>query len=544
MYGAINIVTNEVEENIASVTYGTNNTLSTYAGITESKDDFKYTFNLGYDRTDGIDVLYKEMMGDDNFSEFQFIQSNYGTIITDDYSSEKQFEKWRTYINFYGSFKDIYVAASHIDVYNEFFFLYPAFNKGNSLGTNSTRFTLGYQKQIFPSFSINARASYGFTTNDYAYDFFADLFYGTQFEYYRNLETVLDLKYTVSNKLNIVVGGQYDGIFNFKNVTDVAGSLDPALTNRMQTSRKGNGRVGTFTQINYKPINNLKLVGGLRLEIIPAYSVEFFINGASADSNFPPDKYMVDVEASDLIVNPRLAAVYTLKNDHIFKLMFGEATQVQALGFDPKKQRTFEFDYLFTKKIFSAGLNVFRNYFWNVINSEYLYDYETGTYSEVFTNSGNLINTGAEFNFILQPLTNIKLEIGGMYQKTIDKNNKNLTVAYSPDLLGQAKVLYQFRKFSLSIIAYYVDEMESLWIKENPNTGEEGHRLGDKADSYFTLGANLRVDNIYKGLFANIRISNLLDTKIRYPTVQTTSTLVKGTYGTGQMIYGTIGWKF
>lgn len=544
MYGAINIVTNEVEENIASVSYGLNNTLSTYAGITDNKDDFKYTFNLGYDRTDGINALYKEMMGEENFSEFQFIQSNYGTVVPDDYSSEKQFEKRRTYVNFYGRFKDVYIAATHIDVYNELFFLYPAYDEGNSLNTNSTRFTLGYQKQIVPSFSINARASYGFTNDDYGYDFFADLFYGTQFSHYRHLETVLDLKYTFSNKLDIVLGGQYDGLFNYKNVTDVAGSLDPALTNRIQTAQHGNGRVGAFTQINYKPISNIKLVGGIRLEKVPAYSIEYFINGASTDSNFPPEKFTVDVEASDLIINPRLAAVYTMKNNHIFKLMFAEATQMQPLGFEPKKQRTFEFNYLFTQKKYSIGLNVFRNYFWNVINSEYLYDQETGTYSEIYTNSGNLKSTGFELNFITQPFTNFKVELGGMYQKTIDENNKSIAVAYSPDLLGQAKVLYQIQKFSFSVIAHYVDEMESLWIKDNPNTGEEGHRLGNKADSYFIVGANVRVDNIYKGLFANLRVSNLFDTEIRYPAVQTTSSLIKGTYGRGRMIFGTIGWKF
>jgi hypothetical protein len=78
--------------------------------------------------------------------------------------------------------------------------------------------------------------------------------------------------------------------------------------------------------------------------------------------------------------------------------------------------------------------------------------------------------------------------------------------------------------------------MESMWIAQNPISGEAAHRLGDKSNSYFIVGANIRADNIYKGLFANIRISNLFDTEIRYPTIQTTSSLIKGTYGQDRVI--------
>ena len=50
-------------------------------------------------------------------------------------------------------------------------------------------------------------------------------------------------------------------------------------------------------------------------------------------------------------------------------------------------------------------------------------------------------------------------------------------------------------------------------------TGElSGSRIGDKSDKYFLLGANFRVDDIFKGLYLNCRCSNLLDKEVRYPT--------------------------
>ncbi len=78
------------------------------------------------------------------------------------------------------------------------------------------------------------------------------------------------------------------------------------------------------------------------------------------------------------------------------------------------------------------------------------------------------------------------------------------------------------------------------------NPDGTGQRIGGDTSSYFTLGANLRFDNLFgKGLYLNIKGSNLLDEDIRYPaTTNNNGLFPKGTLGMGTSVPATVGWKF
>ena len=52
------------------------------------------------------------------------------------------------------------------------------------------------------------------------------------------------------------------------------------------------------------------------------------------------------------------------------------------------------------------------------------------------------------------------------------------------------------------------------------------------------------IDVYYSDKFVELKFSNILDTEIRYPTIQSTSPLANGTLGQIRMIFATIGWKF
>lgn len=546
MYGAINIVTNEASKNTVATSYGNNNKLNTIARVAGQEGDIKYVFNFGFDKTDGLDVEYNDLMGTDNFSDFQLIESFLGETIPDDYSSKKHFEKEQRYFYFYGNFKDFYISATHINNYYERFFIYPTINNGVSSHNNKTGFTLGWQKEVTNYLSVNAKSSYYHNSENENYDLLTKINYGITNSKYNIVETELDLNFKISDKFNFVLGGKYYTLFDYLSVIDIPTAGDPNNINNLRYSKKGDdlGTGAGFTQFTYSPINNLKIVAGIRLEKSKAFTRNYQLYGGSTDPNFLPEIGTMHYNETDLIIIPRVAAVYTFNDNHIFKLLYGEATQMQGEEFKAKKQTTYEFDYLFTKENYTLSLSVFRNSFENLLNYEFLYSSQTQVYSEAITNSGNMYTNGAELNFITQPFTDFKIEVGGTYQQTIDADNKDITVAYSPNFLGQIKMFYVLGKFSFAITGYYVDEMESLWIKENPITNEPAHRLGKKAEGYFNLGTNIRADNIYKGLYANLRVSNILDTEIRYPTIQSTSPLANGTLGQIRMIFATIGWKF
>jgi len=542
-FGAINIVTNIDEENIASFSYGSDNTLNTFARLSGGTENFKYSLNVGFERNDGINVKYRDLMGDANFSAFQDLETSFRETIPDDFSTEKHFEKEQKYLNFYGHLKDFYLSASLISNYYEYFRLFPAFEKGTNIKTDYGGITLGYKKEILSSFLLNVKASYHNTSVFWGYNFFNHLFYGNSYNNYSIFEGELDLDYSPSEKINIVVGGKYNTLINSNSVIDIPSSGDPTLTNYAIRFIKSGGTIAGFTQVNFSPLKNMKIIGGIRFEKVNEITLEYFTNGASIDPNFPPTKLEETTEGSDLIIIPRAALVYALRDNHIVKLMYGEATQIQG-EFDPKKQKTAELNYLYTKDKYSIGLNVFRNNFENLIDVKYVFQPATSQYTIEYTNTGSMSTNGIEFSIIAKPLKDLKVELDATYQQTENKNDKDIDVSYSPNLLGQIKVLYQFGKFSFGLTGYYVDEMESLWIAENLITNEPAHRIGDKASNHFIVGANVRINNIYKGLFVNLRVSNIFDTEIRYPTVQSTSPFAKGTLGQKRFVFGTVGWKF
>ncbi len=542
MYGAINIVTNEGGKNLASVSYGSDNTYQMFARATGRCDNFNYTLNIGFNKSDGVDVKYKDIMGDADFSEFQKDEDTlYAQSIPDDFSTEKQLENELRYINFYGSFNGVYISALYLNEIFEQFFLFPAFDDGNRENNSTTHFTLGYQKKLYPTFSLNTKVSYQKITMDFDYDFFVPSFYGNVHEHYNIGESVVDLNYTPFERLTIVAGLKYATAFNLLNITDVADSRDTNITNTRETADFSEGKFGTFLQVSYNPVSHLRLIAGMRFEKASAFTREVIINGGAASST---KSARIVFDDSDWQVIPRMAAVYSLTDKHIFKLLFGEATQFHHYGFDPKKQMTFEFDYLFTEKAYSIGLNAYQSKLENRVDFEFDFDWETSTYSNTVTNSGDITTTGVELNFIAQPYPNFKVEVGGAYQISTDDENSDITVAYSPNLLGQLRAIYRIKNYSLGITGYYVDEMESMWIKEDTTSKVGAHRLGAGSWDYFITSANLRADDIFKGLFASLHVSNLFDRTIKYPTTQTTSQLQRGTFGPGRVITATLGWKF
>jgi hypothetical protein len=98
----------------------------------------------------------------------------------------------------------------------------------------------------------------------------------------------------------------------------------------------------------------------------------------------------------------------------------------------------------------------------------------------------------------------------------------------------------------MAITGNYVDSMETFWDETKVSPGNpKGSRIGEKTPGYFTLGANLRIENVWmNGLYFNIRCSNLLDEEIRFPTATLNSFLDKGTLGSGRTFLVSLGYKF
>lgn len=159
-----------------------------------------------------------------------------------------------------------------------------------------------------------------------------------------------------------------------------------------------------------------------------------------------------------------------------------------------------------------------------------------------------MVTNGTELTLNAEPFKNFRLELSGTYQDTEDKRPgyETIDVAYSPKSLGYIKVSYRTKAFSLAVTGNYVGAMETFWDDTIINQdGSIGNRIGNRVDGYFLLGANLRIDNLFlKGLYLNIRCSNLLDEDIYYPTFTNNPWATKGTIGIGRTFLLNVGLKF
>ncbi|GAI07409.1 unnamed protein product, partial [marine sediment metagenome] len=102
---------------------------------------------------------------------------------------------------------------------------------------------------------------------------------------------------------------------------------------------------------------------------------------------------------------------------------------------------------------------------------------------------------------------------------------------------------------SIAILVNYVDKMYASWDASlsdpnNPNSEPVG-RLGEMADSYLLLGANIRVRKfLIKNLSLNLKASNILDTKYHYATSPNAEWADKGLLGNGRYFQAALSYGF
>lgn len=258
---------------------------------------------------------------------------------------------------------------------------------------------------------------------------------------------------------------------------------------------------------------------------------------------------------------PRFAMIYKFTDNNIFKLLYGKAINRPSFfqnsknsldpmrdDLQPEKIQTIEMNYIADiSRNFSLSAGIFRNELNNLITRNIHTD-ASGNYITWSANAGKMITHGFELSLILELIKGLKIELNSTYQKTEDKRPgyENIATAYSPNLLGYIKAAYRTKGFTLSLSGNYVDDMETYW--DETLTDEKnpfGRRIGDRVNGYFVLGANLRIkDILIKGLYINIRCSNIFNEEVRYPTFTNNQWATRGTIGPGRVFLFSAGFKF
>lgn len=551
-FGVINIFTDDPSTeplNIVSVSGGSEKTKKLFLRLEGGSGDFNYAVNASFSDTYGIDEPLDKMMTPPiPFTVFG---------LSEDHRTGGQFEGKRKYFNFSGHFKDVYVDLTYNESDQEGYIPFPSPTDGSLVQFNSTRLLLGYRKKLSDKFTIDGKLNYSQIQASYDYDYFFEDFYGVQQNKSKALEAELDAFIKPSKNLDIKTGLHYRAVIDVSNSFDLP-SLGPLSTvNHYFYLGEGDNIVtqAFFAQVTYKPLKNLELVAGLRLEQMPEYKL------GNLQTIDPVTQTRIEATYSEDKIEfiPRLALVYSFNDRNIVKLLYGKAINRPSFfqnsknmldfkrdGLQPEYLQTLELNYI---GAISPQITVNASIFWNTLENLVTRIVVLEPNYEIwFANAGKMVTKGVELTLKTRPFKGFSLEFSGTYQETEDKleGYENIDVAYSPNMLGYVKASYRYKKFTLAVTGNYVGEMETFWDDSlsNPN-GPLGNRIGEKVPGYFNLGANLRMEDILlKGLYLNFRVSNLLDEEIRYPTTTGYTWPNLGTLGHPRFFMLTLGYKF
>jgi len=552
-FGVINIITNEVNQKEGSKSYISLASGSRYANRLFGRtsyvyDEGKIVTNVGNYQEDGLDVPYSRLE-----SKFMGLEGN---LSTKDRLASKQ-----KYLDLSGNYKDIYFGLIHTDTDTRGFNSRPTINHGTFKQLEETHLRLGYKKDFSERLSMDSKLTYAHHRSYLRYD--APIPVNTfdfQDEYATAYEGEITLQWKSSKLFDLTSGLYYRRTPNVRTYVDLPG-LPSAVAFQKSSQNLASGEAlvnqAIFSQLNYHPDKQWKLTAGLRLEKILGYDALVEYGATPATYKQTVAKYA----DQKLAVIPRFAAIYTPNQEHIFKLMYGKAINAPSFGqnttaraegnlppLNAEQIETYELNYItYLSPQYMLNINLFHNRLKNLLERLMKVD-QFSKYTSFLGNGGKWSTNGVEIGLQARPNDQITLDLNLTYQQTKDSLRPNIEPAYSPNVLGQFKLIYQFDKqLSFALTNYYVSKMEVFFDPSLKNLdGSFGRRInGVPSKSYLVTGANIRYqDWLSKGTFLNLRVNNLFNKEITYPTFSRNNWIDKGSVGEERNFMLTLGYEF
>lgn len=459
--GVINIITNDVPDegttSMVSLTRGSLNTNEIFSKLAGKSGDFQYSFNGAITTSDGLDLNYIDL------------QSNplvLGAFGVDPAATTKnQLTSDNKYFNFSGKFKNFIFSMDYSDHQQGMIGVLPSLNYdkgwlGDIKGSNV------HAAYTLPLVSDKIEVVAKFTNSDYSYgaddlhvlapNQFMHMHVATTAQEYE-LNTFLNL----SEQLKINVG-LYD-----RHVSKLEQTSDIALLglNNVQTFITDKHPLNTFAvfaQLDFSPIDKLKLVVGARAETTQDYIIE----AKEMDSlNQWTPSWNRETSIGDLQFIPRFAAIYSPNDNHVVKFIYSQSTKrpsyVQLMnnfdangnGLDFANMTTYELNCLTT---LGGRVSLNTSLYYNQLTDLIVrtIDVSSGSVVTNSSNNGKATTTGAELTMKAEIIDNLKAEVSYTYQNTTDHTAgmDEVDFSFAPSSLAYFKLSYNINdsfKFGL-----------------------------------------------------------------------------------------------
>jgi len=456
--------------------------------------------------------------------------------VTDpNYSTGGLLEQESKYFGLSGAYNNWLFDIAYNETDIGLFLLVPPLGDGYYRNAVNTSLMLGYQTEVNEMVAIDFRTTYNNTNRSDNAELLVEGVENTQVVDFNSLELEFLTTITPSKKTSIVAGINYRTMSDLRDVIDgpSIGVINESFEKTDRTTQ------AIFGQITYQALESLSLVAGLRYEDLQSYQTSGISNGG-----LPNQSTFGDTRGDIQTTSPRLAAIYSVNERNVIKFLYGEANRLGDDELEPEITKTAEVNYIYSRGNFFSSISLFHNQLQDLVIKDLVF--ENGNLVSKKRNGGEITTYGIELIFNGDLTEHLFGEFSITLQDSTNENNKDIEVGYSPKTVAHAKLAYKNVNTTLSVLGRYISSMETLYdlTKQNPDSSF-GARVGDKIDDYFVLDFNVRQDHVYKAMYLNLKISNLLDEEIRYPNNQETNELLdRGTIGEERMIMGTVGVKF
>jgi outer membrane receptor protein involved in Fe transport len=525
-FGSINVITNQIErqkQGLVTATAGNRETYRAFTRISGGNDRDSLTVNAGWGKTEGIGGCFADVMSDEQLAG---LHPGMHTCLDGDLSHEPLYLdlSWGR-----GSFS---TDVRYSRMGYGFYVFTPSFDEGNRLDLQTFHGALSYSKDLGKTLSVDGGLTYSRETYDLDFDFLTPTLQGHQLQGSKRLEGDLVLRHDPTDQISVLAGVRHQRICSIDNDVSLAEiGLD--------VERKSDDVVSNdiFLQVDYDVHDRLEVIAGARWSRIAPYDLVVTSNPDETDEESMSYHY-----EAESILTPRLAAIYSIGRHSFLKAMAGEATQnnIEPTLHTPEEILTMELSYLAVYPSWSLSLSAFQNNITRILRKIQRYNPETGEYEKTIDNSGEWRTFGIEATLKLNPADRFFFQLSAIWQDTKDRNNPEIRVGNSPQLLAKAEAAYYRDTLTYAVNAAYVDSVLADWQWQTDVSGYQ--RIGDEVGSYFLLGTNIRYQPASSKLYLNAHISNLLDEQIRYPASELVN-FQHGAFGPGRRFLVTVGWE-
>jgi len=324
--GAINIITNKCENCINNgkikASYGTNNIPEGFLRWAGSSEMMSYSINASLSKNDGPDIPLRNLT--DN------IQNLLKAGVDTNSTTKGYLDEFRQYFN--ANFTllsntnfDFTLVNTKKGIYDGM----PSIGEGSYLMTNSMSASFKQDFKPAPFYSFYVKAGMFSHSNIWNMNQIIEDSYSSVQIQEQSIDLEFFNKFEIEEKVNIVLGYYQRCIYNlFK-------QFDYPIFNPKYTNTKGKvkdnkniSNKALFAQIEYKPLSNIIIIGGLRAEYLNSYTL---IYQSAYDS---PQQAIYTGKCLDDKVNyiPRVAVIYNINPYNTLKLMYGKAIKQPTIG--------------------------------------------------------------------------------------------------------------------------------------------------------------------------------------------------------------------